>query len=180
MPLTRWAPARSLTAVALAARAPSGKPLLAGKFLALVAFIGFAVVLEIVVSSVVALVLGPPRGIATGAWTSSTGLNDTFQAALHTFLASIGYGVLGTAFGAAFRSPGVSVGLAVAYVIPIEAIVVGVIWSNGGSRLPGRLLSALAQGGTSDASYGHALVTLAVYVVVTGTGTLAVFARRDV
>jgi ABC-2 type transport system permease protein len=164
----------------LLVREPRRVRLLAGKFLALAVFIGLAVVLEILVSSAVALVLAPSRGIATGAWTSSTGLNDMFQAALHTFLASIGYGVLGAAFGVAFRSPGVSIGLAVAYVIPIEAIVVGVIWSNGSNWLPGRLLSALAQGGTSDATYGHALVTLAVYVVVIGAGTLAVFARRDV
>ena len=57
---------------------------------------------------------------------------------------------------------GLAIGLAVAYVVPIEAIVVGVIWSNGDRWLPGQLLSALAHGGTGDASYGHVLVTLAV------------------
>jgi ABC-2 type transport system permease protein len=163
----------------LLVREPRRARLLAGKFAALVVFIGLAVVLEIVVSSVVALVLAPPRGIHTAAWTSSTGLNDMFQAALHTFLASVGYGVLGTTFGVLLRSPGLAIGLAVAYVVPIEAIVVGVIWSNGGQWLPGRLLSALSQGGTGDASYHHSLVALAVYVVVLAATTLTVFARRD-
>jgi len=163
----------------LLVREPRRVRLLAGKFLALALFIGLAVVLEILVSSAIALILAPPRGIHTGAWTSSTGLNDMFQATLHTFLASVGYGVLGAAFGVLLRSPGLAIGLAVAYVIPVEAIVVGVIWSNGSDWLPGRLLSALSQGGTSDASYGHALLTLAVYVVLIAAGTLTVFARRD-
>jgi len=163
----------------LLVREPRRIQLLCGKFLALAAFIGMAVVLEIVVSCAVALLLAPGRGITTGAWTSSTGINDLFQATLHVFLASVGYGMLGAALGVLLRSPGVAIGAAVAYVGPVEAIVVGAIWSNGDRWLPGQLLSALAHGGTSDSSYHHSLVTLGVYMVVIAAGTLAVFRRRD-
>ena len=45
--------------------------------------------------------------------------------------------------------------------------------------LPGQLLSALAHGGTSSASYGHALVTLTIYALVVGAGTLLLFQMRD-
>jgi hypothetical protein len=44
---------------------------------------------------------------------------------------------------------------------------------------PRRVSVALAHGGNPDASSGHALVTLAVYVVLVSVATLAVFARRD-
>ncbi len=163
----------------LLVREPRRIQLLCGKFLALAAFIGLAVVLEILASCAVALLLAPGRGITTGAWTSSTGLGDLLQATLHVFLASVGYGMLGAAAGVLLRSPGVAIGAAVAYVIPVEAIIVGAIWSNGDSWLPGQLLSALAHGGTTDASYHHVLVTLAVYMVLVASATLAVFRRRD-
>jgi ABC-type transport system involved in multi-copper enzyme maturation permease subunit len=163
----------------LLVREPRRARLLTGKFLALATFIGVAVVLEIVVSCAVALLLAPGRGITTSAWTSSTGINDLLQATLHVFLASVGYGLVGAAAGVLFRSPGVAIGASVAYVIPVEAIIVGAIWSNGDRWLPGQLLSAVAHGGTSDSSYHHSLITLAVYMVLIAAATLAVFKRRD-
>ena len=163
----------------LLVREPRRVRLLSGKFLALAVFIGLAVIVEIVVSSAVAFALAPGRGIATGAWTSSAGVNDMLAAALHVYLACVGYGVLGTALGVLLRSPGVAIALGVAFVLPVEAIVVGVIWSAGDRWLPGHLLGALAQGGTDEVSYRHALVTLGVYAAVTAAATLALFRRRD-
>ena len=160
-------------------REPRRAQLLTGKFLAIAVFIGVAVVLEIVVSCAVAFILAPGRGITTSAWTSSTGINDLLQATLHVFLASVGYGMLGAALGVLLRSPGVAIGAAVAYVVAIEGIVVGAIWSNGDRWLPGQLLSAVAHGGTTDSSYHHSLITLAVYMVLIAAGTLIVFTRRD-
>jgi len=163
----------------LLVREPRRARLLAGKFLALAVFIGIAVVLEIIVSCGVAFALAPGRGITTGAWTSSTGLRDLGQATLHVYLASVGYGVLGAAIGMLLRSPGVAIGVAVAYILPGEAIIVGAIWGNGDRWLPGQLLDALAHGGNSDASYGHALVTLAIYVAAIAAATVWLFRRRD-
>jgi len=163
----------------LLVREPRRAQLLTGKFLAIAVFIGVAVVLEIVVSCAVAFILAPGRGITTSAWTSSTGINDLLQATLHVFLASVGYGMLGAALGVLLRSPGVAIGAAVAYVVAIEGIVVGAIWSNGDRWLPGQLLSAVAHVGTTDSSYHHSLITLAVYMVLIAAGTLIVFTRRD-
>jgi len=163
----------------LLVREPRRAHLLCGKFLALAVFIGLAVLLEIIVSGAVAFALAPGRGITTSAWTSGTGLSDLAQATLHVYLACIGYGVLGAAIGVALRSPGVAIGTAVAYILPAEAIIVGVIWSDGNHWLPGQLLNALAHGGNSDSSYHHALLMLAVYVVVIAGATLRLFAVRD-
>jgi ABC-type transport system involved in multi-copper enzyme maturation permease subunit len=163
----------------LLVREPRRAQLLSGKFLALVLFIGLAVVLEIAVSCAVAFILAPGRDITTSAWSSTAGVNDLLAATLHVFLASVGYGMLGAAFGVLLRSPGVAIGAAVAYVVAIEGIVVGAIWSNGDRWLPGQLFSAIAHGGTSDSSYHHSLITVAVYVVLIAAGTLTVFSRRD-
>ncbi|HEY1775848.1 MAG TPA: ABC transporter permease [Solirubrobacteraceae bacterium] len=163
----------------LLVREPRRSRLLAGKFLALAAFITIAVVLEIVVSSAVAFALAPGRGISTAAWTSSAGLDDLGQATLHVFLASVGYGLLGAAFGILLRSPGVAIGTAVAYILPGEAIIVGAIWGNGDRWLPGQLLDALAHGGNDNSSYSHALVVLAIYMAALAAGSLWLFRRRD-
>ena len=163
----------------LLVREPRRIQLLTGKFLALTAFIGLAVLLEIVVSCAVAFALAPTRGITTGAWTSNAGVGDLVQATFHVFIASVGYGIIGTALGVWLRSPGVSIALGVAYVLPVEAIIVGVIWSNGDHWLPGQLLNALAHGGSDTSSYHHALAMLAIYLGVIAAGTLTLFARRD-
>jgi hypothetical protein len=73
----------------------------------------------------------------------------------------------------------VAIGAAVAYVVAIEGIVVGAIWSNGDRWLPGQLLSAVAHGGTSSTSYSRALALVALYAVVVAVGTLILFRRRD-
>ena len=152
--------------------------LLSGKFLALAVFIGLAVLLAILVAAGVAFALAPSKGISTSAWTSSTGLSDLGQSILHVYLACVGYGVLGTALAIVLRSPAVAIALGVAYVLPGEAII-NALWSNGDRWLPGQLLSALAHGGTSSASYPHALVTLTAYAVIIASGTLVLFQRRD-
>lgn len=163
----------------LLVREPRRVRLLTGKFLALALFIGLAVALEILASCAVAFILAPGRGIATGAWTSSAGLADLGQATLHVFLASVGYGVLGAAFGVLLRSPGVAIGAAVAYILPGEAIIVGAIWSGGDNWLPGRLLDAVAHGGNDSATYAHALLMIAIYVAAAAAGTLWLFRHRD-
>ena len=160
-------------------REPRRVRLLSGKFLALVLFIGLVVVIAIGVSVALAFALAPGKGISTAAWTSSTGLNDMLQAVLHAFLAAVIYGVLGAALGVLLRSPAVSIPVAVAYLLPVEAIIVGAIWSGGANWLPGHLLDALAHGGNGDSSYSHALLMLVIYAAVAVGGTLALFRARD-
>jgi ABC-type transport system involved in multi-copper enzyme maturation permease subunit len=162
----------------LLVRQPRRAVLLAGKYLALALFIAIAVALAIIVASAFAFLLAPGKGVSTSAWTSSTGLNDLAQSFLHVYLACLGYGVFGMALAIVLRSPGVSIALGVAWVIPAEAIITA-IWSNGDRWLPGQLLSALAHGGTSSSSYSHSLVLLVVYAALAAAGTVALFARRD-
>ncbi len=163
----------------LLVREPRRARLLSGKFLALALFVAIAVVLAIAVAAGVAFALAPSKGIDTSAWTGSTGLGDLGQSMLHVYLTAIGYGVLGTALAIGLRSPALAIALGVAYMLPGEAII-NALWSNGDRWLPGQLLSAVAHGGTSTASYSHALITVCVYAAVAAAGTLLLFRRRDV
>ncbi|MGO9956958.1 MAG: ABC transporter permease [Solirubrobacteraceae bacterium] len=163
----------------LLVREPRRTQLLVGKYLALALFMAIAIVLAFAVASGFAFALAPGKGVDTSAWTSSTGLNDLGQSFLHVYLACLGYGIFGTGLAVLLRSPGVAIGLGVAWIIPAEAIITA-IWSNGDRWLPGQLLTALAHGGNSDSSYRHSIVLLAVYAAVAAAGTLALFARRDV
>ena len=134
--------------------------------------------LAIGVAAGFAFALAPSKGIDTSAWTTSTGLNDLGRAILHVYLAAIGYGALGTALAIIARSPALAIALGVAYALPGEAIITR-LWDSGDRWLPGQLLSALAHGGTTSASYSHALVTLVAYAAIVATGTLTLFQRRD-
>ena len=122
--------------------------------------------------------LGLSKGINTSppgrAGSASASLGQTI---IHTYLASIGYGVLGTALAIILRSPAVAVG--VAYALRGETSI-NRLWNSADRRLPGELLSALTHGGTNTTSYSHALVTLTIYTAIVGAGTLALFQRRDV
>jgi ABC-type transport system involved in multi-copper enzyme maturation permease subunit len=164
----------------LLVREPRRGQFLAGKFLAMVSFILVVVIVAIGISVAVAFLLAPGKGISTSAWTSSSGVNDLFQAVFHAFLAASFYGVFGAALGILLRSPAVAIPVAVIYFLPIEAIIVGAgVWSGGNNWLPAHLLDALSHGGNGDSSYHHALLMLAIYSVAIGAAIVTVFKRRD-
>jgi ABC-2 type transport system permease protein len=163
----------------LLVREPRRGQFITGKFLAMVSFILLVVIVAIGISVAVAFALAPGKGISTSAWTSSGGLNDLFQAVFHAWLAASFYGVFGAALGVLLRSPAVSIPVAVIYFLPIEAIIVGAIWSGGSNWLPEHLLNALAHGGNGDASYYHALLMLAIYGAAISVAIVTLFRRRD-
>ncbi len=163
----------------LLVRQPSRIKLICGKYLALALFVLLALILAILVAAAVAFAVGPGKGVDTSAWTSGTGLNDAFQAFLHIYLTSLGYGVLGTALAVLLRSPAIAITVGIAYALPGEQIILA-IWSNGDRWLPGQLLSAVAHGGTSSTSYARALLLVAIYGVLTAAGTLVLFRRREI
>jgi len=163
----------------LLVREPRRVKFLAGKYLALLVF-GVAVILVAsIVSIVLALALAPGKGIDTSAWTSSTGLADTWRAIWHLVVASLGYGTVGAALAIIFRSPVAALAVGVAWLLPAEAIL-SALWSNGQDWLPGQLLSNLVSGGSSSVSLARTGLTLVVYWAIIAIGTSMLFSRRDV
>lgn len=163
----------------LLVRQPGRIKLLCGKFLALASFSLAALILAFAVGVAIAFAVGPGKGVDTSAWTSATGLNDTFQALLHVYLAILVFGLIGTALAVIFRSPAIAIGLGVAYALPGEAII-NALWDNGDRWLPVQLLDAVAHGGNSSTSYGRALLIVFIYAGLIAAGTLMLFSRRDV
>jgi ABC-2 type transport system permease protein len=163
----------------LLVREPRRIQLLSGKFLALLSFVAVIVIVATAIAIALGFALAPGKGIDTSAWTSATGISDLLQAVFHAFLAAGFYGVFGAALGVLLRSPAVSIPVAIVYFVPIEALIIGAIWSGGGDWLPGRLLVALARGGDSDASYHHALLMLGVYSIPIAAAIMTLFRRRD-
>jgi len=163
----------------LLVREPRRLRFLAGKYVALASFMTIAVLVAITVGAAVAFALAPSKGVVTSAWTTSAGLSALWHAVLNVTLACIGYGTLGWALAILTRSPVLAVGVGVAYILPGEAII-NATWSSAQNWLPGQLLSALANGGTSTVGYDHASLWLLIYAIVIAVATATLFARRDV
>lgn len=156
---------------ALLVRQPERRTFLAGKALAVSGLLAAAALLAGTVSTVVALSLAGGQGVDTGAWTAAEALSGVGR----TMLAMMGYGVLGLALGVLLGSPTAAIGVGVGWVLAVEQVL-HAAWADGADLLPGRLLSALADG-TIDAAR---LAVLGAWLVLAASVAVAVFTRRDV
>lgn len=163
----------------LLVRQPRRGRLLAGKYLAVLTFMVGAVAAATAGGVAAAFVMAHVRAIPTSAWTSAPGLQAFGQALANTAIAVCGYATLGLVLGVVMRSPVSAIAVGVIYVLPFETILAAVV--SGTARwLPGQLLDAISQGGTSTARYGPALLTAIVYLAAAGLVAGSLFARRDV
>jgi hypothetical protein len=82
-------------------------------------------------------------------------------------------------FGIVFRSPVAAITIGIVYILPFESILSATV--SGSDRwLPGQLLDAIAQGGTSDIGFATALVTGLLYLVGLSIVGLVLFTVMDV
>jgi hypothetical protein len=81
--------------------------------------------------------------------------------------------------GVTLRSPTIAIASGLAYVLPVENLLTAA-WSSGREWLPGQLLSALADGGTSSVSGGHAAILLSAYMALALVGSALLIRLRDV
>lgn len=163
----------------LLVRQPRRVVVLAGKYLAVVSFLVAAVVFAAVASGLVSVAMAHTRGVDTSAWSSSTGVWDLIRALANVVVAVVGFATLGMVVGLVIRSSVAAVIVGFAYLLPFESILSLVL--KGSERwLPGELLGAIAQGGTSSVGYGAALVTIVIYLMVGVAAATALFVHRDV
>lgn len=160
-------------------RQPRRAVLLTGKYLAIVSFILGALLLAAVTSGAVAVAMAHARGVSTAAWSSSAGRHDNLTAFGDAVLAILGYTTLGVVLGSVLRSSVVSVVVGIAYLLPFENILAGIVPTMA-RWLPGQLLDSVAHGGDSTAGFGTGLWTLAVYLAAASLVAAALFERRDV
>jgi ABC-type transport system involved in multi-copper enzyme maturation permease subunit len=163
----------------LLVRQPRRAVLLAGKFLAVLAFMLGAVVFASLVATVAAFVMAHARHVPTGAWTSSAGITDLARALGDLLVATVGFTIFGLVVGLLFRSSVTAIIVGFAYLLPFEAVVTRIV-PHTATWLPGQLLQAIATGGQEAAGFPRALILSAVYVVIAGVVATVVFVRRDV
>jgi ABC-2 type transport system permease protein len=163
----------------LLVRQPRRVRLLAGKTLALASFTTLAVVVAGIAAVATALVIAPTQDVSTAAWFTGAGWTALAGGLGNLLVATLGWGLLGGLLGLVLRAPAAAVGVGLAWALPGELLVTAA-WSDGARWLPGQLLDALAQGGTTAVTYGSAGLVLALYGVLATVAGTTLFARRDV
>jgi ABC-2 type transport system permease protein len=160
----------------LLVRQPRRLTLLAGSVLAVLSLVALAALLACAAAVAAAYAAAPDRGIDTGAWSPV----EVAAAAGNTALAMAGFALLGVALGVGLRSPAAAIGVGVAYVLPVEQILLSGAVDGAERWLPGQLLDALADGGTEMVGYDRAAAILALYLTATAIACALLFKRRDV
>lgn len=160
-------------------RQPRRARLLGGMWGAVASFTLGAVVIAAFVSAGTAVALAGGQGIDTSAWFTADGLAESLRSLVLVSAAVVGFATFGAILGVLLRGPVLAVALGIAWLLPVETILVGTL--DGAARwLPGQLLSAVAGNGTADVTLGAAAVTVGAYLVAAAAGTTAAFVRRDV
>lgn len=163
----------------LLVRQPRRLRLMAGKLLALAAFSAVALAIAVAVALAVGLVTAQLRGLDVSAWFTGAGLRATLVASGELILAALGWGVFGALLGVVLRSPTSAIVAGVGWALPLESLLVAA-WSTGESWLPGQLLRAIAEGGTSGVSLGRAALIFAAYATLGLAVASLTLTRRDV
>ncbi len=163
----------------LLVREPGRLRLLGGKLLALASFVTLGVVLAYGAALVTALILVPTHDISTAAWFTSDGVQSLLKGAGNLLLATLVWGALGAILALVLRSTAPALSIGLVYILVVEQVIL-LAWSDGEKWLPGRLISAIAQGGTSVVPYGNALLLVGTFIVAALVAAGAFFRQRDV
>jgi ABC-type transport system involved in multi-copper enzyme maturation permease subunit len=153
--------------------------LLGGKLLALASFIAVGVVLAYGAALITALILVPTHDISTAAWFTSDGAQSLLQGVGNLLLATLVWGALGAALALILRSTAPALSIGLVYALVVEPVIM-LAWSDGAKWLPGQLLSAIAQGGTSLIPYGNAVAFIGAGIVAALVAAGMLFRQRDV
>jgi ABC-2 type transport system permease protein len=89
------------------------------------------------------------------------------------------FGIIGMVLGLLLRSPISAISIGVLWILIIENLL-GAVKPVFLKWMPGNQLSTIAQGGSVDISYSHALTLGTSYVLVGAIVATALFSRRDV
>ncbi|MFJ8967002.1 hypothetical protein ACIRG5_47200 [Lentzea sp. NPDC102401] len=162
----------------LASAEPNRVRLLSGKITALTAWTAAASTVALVANLVIAPVAARAGDIDVSAW--GQGLVPTLAGAwTNLFCTLLVWGVIGLALAVVTRSAAISIAVGVGYVLVVESVITAAA-DTIADWMPGKTLSALAQGGTTDIPYATALALGVAYTAI-GVGiAFTIFQRRDI
>ena len=151
----------------------------AGKVLALAAFVAAGFLLAEIAATATAFLLAQIRGISTTNWISGHGVRAWCSAYGNTTLAGLAWGLAGAAVGAVFRSVPLALAVATAWFFPFENIL-HQAWAGADRWFPGLLFQGLGAGTGGAVSWSRALLMIAIYLAALITVAATTLTSRDI
>jgi ABC-type transport system involved in multi-copper enzyme maturation permease subunit len=163
----------------LLVRQPRRTVLIAGKCLAVLSFLVGALAVATVIGICAAFAMAHLRAVPTEAWTSGLGMSDLGNLLGDLVISTCGFAVIGMIAGVLLRSSVIAIAAGLAVLLPFETILTDAVPGTG-RWLPAQLLESIAQGGSTIAPFGAAVVTVSAYLAGAVAISMLVFVRRDV
>jgi ABC-type transport system involved in multi-copper enzyme maturation permease subunit len=163
----------------LLTRQPRRAQLLAGKLLALLAFVAALLFAAELISAVAAVALADARDVSTAEWLTTDGLGHLAGDYANAVLTATVFGTVGISLGVFTRSTPIALGIGLAWLGPLEHIL-QLSWSGAARWFPGLVFDAVASGGTTITTYQRALVMALAYAALALAIAAVSFIRRDV
>ena len=160
-------------------RQPRRARLLAGKLLALLAFVAALLFAAELLAGGAAIALALTRDISTADWFTAEGLRHCIGDYANAVLTATVFGTVGITLGVFCRSTPIALGVGLAWLGPLEHII-QLNWAGAARWFPGLVFDAVASGGTTITTYERALVTALAYSVVALAAGALTFVRRDI
>lgn len=163
----------------LLVRQPGRVRILMGKLIAMKIFALILVVISALVSIAISVFLSERAKVSTDLWFTSEGYQAIGQNLLNVSISVIYFGIVGMVLGLLLRSPISAISIGVLWLLIIENLI-GAVKPVTLDWMPGNQLTTIAQGGTPEVSYSHALTLGTSYVFLGAIVATILFSRRDV
>ncbi len=160
-------------------RQPRRLLLLAGKYAAMKTFALLLILINAVISIAISYYLSDRAKVSTDLWFTSAGWSAIGHTILNVYISVVFYAVIGITLGILLKSPISSISIALVWILILENLI-GAVKPVTLKWMPGNQFSTIAQGGSLDISYSHALTLGSVFVVVALALSSFIFVKRDV
>jgi ABC-2 type transport system permease protein len=163
----------------LLVRQPGRIRILVGKLIAMKFFALILVAIAAMVSIALSYLLSERAKVSTELWFTSEGIHEISKTLLNVTISVIYFGIVGMILGLLLRSPISAISIGVLWILIIENLL-GAVKPVFLDWMPGSQLTTIAQGGSPEISYSHALTLGTSYVLVGAIVATILFVRRDV
>ena len=163
----------------LLVRQPGRIRILIGKLISMKIFALILVAIAAVVSISLSYLLSDRAKVSTDLLFTSDGIHEIGKTLLNVTISVVYFGIVGMILGLLLRSPISAISIGVLWILIIENLL-GAVKPVFLDWMPGSQLTTIAQGGTPDISYSHALTLGTTYVVIGAIVAAVLFSRRDV
>jgi ABC-type transport system involved in multi-copper enzyme maturation permease subunit len=160
-------------------RQPGRIRILVGKLIAMKIFALIMILIAAVVSIGISYFLSDRAKVSTQLWFTSDGYTEIGKTLVNVTISVVYFGIVGMVLGLLLRSPISAISIGVLWILIIENLL-GAVKPVFLDWMPGNQLSVIAQGGSPDISYSHALILGTSYVFIGALVATVLFSRRDV